>query len=235
MQLKILLQPEKSLCIPFNYQYQLQSAIYAKLAEVNASDFWHDNGFGGTNKFKAFCFGPLKGEYSVTYKRLCFANNVSLEIRSPIFEFCNNFQRAIELSPHIKLFNTELNVINASIENQHINKEYVRFLADSPITIYQRTENGKTHYYTPDDEQFYIGICNNYERKYESVYNKKPDDLMIRPSGEFKKIVTNYKGTWINAYKGILEAKGSSKALEFLYDTGMGAKNPQGFGFLSLL
>lgn len=235
MQLKILLKPEKQLCIPFNYQYQLQSAIYAKLAEINASNFWHDNGFGSINKFKAFCFGPLKGEYTVSDKKLCFSNNVSLEIRSPIFDFCNDFQRAVELFPSIKLFDTKLNIINAGISNQHINENYVRFSAVSPITVYKTTDDGKTHYFTPEDDKFYIGICNNYEHKYESVYNQSPDKLMIRPSGQFKKIVTNYKGTWINGYQGVIEAMGSSRTLEFLYNTGMGAKNPQGFGFLKIL
>ena len=44
MQILVRFQPSAPLIIPYNYNYQLQSALYALLAEVGESDFWHDKG-----------------------------------------------------------------------------------------------------------------------------------------------------------------------------------------------
>ena len=235
MQITLNLKPNKQLIIPFNYNYQLQSAIYTKLAEIGASDFWHDVGFGEINKFKAFSFGPLKGKYTVANNHIIFEDYVSFEIRSPIFGFCDDFQRAIELFPDFKLFNTELKVVNAYVFNKHINQNKALFFSETPIIIYTHQDDGFTKYFSPDDEEFFTGICNNFEHKYESIFNTPPEPIKIRPVGNFKKVVTKYKGTWLTAYRVQLEVLGSPKSLEFLYNTGMGTKNSQGFGFLKLL
>lgn len=235
MQIQVRLSPSKQLIVPFNYNYQLQSAIYTKLAEIGASDFWHDVGFGKINKFKAFSFGPLKGKYTVANNHIIFEDYVSFELRSPIYGFCDDFQRAIELFPDFKLFDTDLRVINAYVSNKHINQQQVSFSTDTPIIIYSRQEDGFTKYYSPEDEEFYVGICNNYENKYESILKKSAEPIKIRPIGNYKKVVTKYKETWLTAYRVQLEVLGSPKSLEFLYNTGMGTKNSQGFGFLKLL
>lgn len=235
MQILLQLQPDRPLCVPFNYQYQVQSAIYSKLSEIDCSDFWHDIGFGETRKFKAFTFGQLKGRYTVNNNKIFFENKVSLELRSPVFSFCDDMQRALELSPQIRLFDTNLTVTNASVANLHINRSSVVFKTESPVLVYQNTEPGKTRYFTPDEEEFYIGICNNFERKFEAVFNTPAERIQIRPAGSFKKVVTRYKATWLTAYQGVFEVKASPKSLEFLYNSGMGAKNPQGFGFIRLL
>lgn len=234
MQIQIQLEPQKQLYVPFNYNYQLQSAIYRKLSEIGASDFWHDNGFGNINKFKAFSFGSLKGKYEVKDNKILFEKSVLFEVRSPIFEFCDDLQRAIEHFPRFRLFDTELKVTNAAIFNKHINKNKVYFSTDTPITVYSSEDNGFTRYHTPDEEEFYIGICNNFENKFEAIYRKPAEKIMLRPVGEFRKVVTRYKQTWITAYRGKLEVQASPESLEFLYNTGMGGKNSQGFGFLNL-
>ena len=236
MQIILQLQPDRPLSVPFNYQYQLQSAIYKKLAEIDASDFWHDVGFGNARKFKAFSFGSLKGRYTVSENKILFENSVSLEVRSPVFAFCDDLQRAIELRPQLKLFDTYLTVINASIVNRHINRSPAVFKTESPVLVYRNAEQGKTRYFTPEEEEFYIGICNNFERKYEAIFNLPSEQIQIRPTGSsFKKVVTRYKATWLTGYHGIFEVKGSPKSLELLYNTGMGAKNPEGFGFIRVL
>ena len=236
MQIILQLQPDRPLCVPFNYQYQLQSAIYKKLAEIDASDFWHDVGFGDARKFKAFSFGSLKGKYTVSENKIRFENSVSLEVRSPVFAFCDDLQRALELNPQLKLFDTYLTVANASIVNRHINHSSAVFKTESPVLVYRNTEQGKTRYFTPEEEEFYIGICNNFERKYEAIFNIPSEHIQIRPTGSsFKKVVTRYKSTWLTGYHGVFEVKGTPKSLELLYNTGMGAKNPEGFGFIRVL
>lgn len=235
MQILLRLQPDRPLCLPFNYQYQLQSAIYAKLGEIDASDFWHDVGFGGKRKFKAFCFGPLKGKYTVRDNKILFENSISLEVRSPVFAFCDDLQRALELHPQIKLFDTTMTVTNVSIANLHINCPSAVFRTETPVLVYRNTEQGKTRYFTPEEDEFYIGLCNNFERKYEAVFRLPAEHIQIRQAGAFKKVVTRYKTTWLTTYQGVFEVKGSPKSLEFLYNAGMSSKSPQGFGFIRVL
>ena len=234
MQVHIQMAPKKPLIVPFNYNYQLQSSIYAKLAEINASTFWHDIGYGEINKFKAFNFGPLKGSYFVEDNHIHFRDSVTLEIRSPVFEFCDDLQRAVELNQNMKLFDTEMTILNADITNRHINKQSAFFKTETPITVYKNLEDGKRKYYNPEESEFFIGICNNFERKYEAINKCPPAPIQIRPVGDYKKVVTKYKSTWIIAYQVSIEAQGCSKSLEFLYNSGLGAKRSMGFGFVKL-
>jgi len=53
--------------------------------------------------------------------------------------------------------------------------------------------------------------------------------------GHHKRVVTKYKDTWINGWKGMYRISGSSRALEFIYNTGLGSKNSQGFGLLEVI
>ena len=234
MQLLLTFAPDQPLVLPFNYQHQLQSALYRKLAEVGASDFFHDSGFGNERKFKGFCFGALKGKYRVQGNKLHFESQVSLEVRSPVFAFCDHLQRSFELSPSLKLFDTGLTLADASLTNRHLNTEQVSFLAQTPITVYETLRDGSTYYFDPQQEDFFVGICNNFANKYRAITGMEPQGIMVRPAGEFKHIVTRYKDFYINAYQGPLEAKGTARELEFFYNTGAGAKSSQGFGFLQL-
>ena len=57
-QLIMTLQLKKDLIIPFNYNHQLQSAIYAKFREAGGLHI-HDSGFGEGREYKSFVFGAL--------------------------------------------------------------------------------------------------------------------------------------------------------------------------------
>ena len=234
MQIRLVMQPEKPLVIPFNYNYQLQSALYAMLGEVGESDFWHDNGFGDTAKFKGFCFGKLNGRYhaDTAVKKLCFADEVKLEVRSPSFAFIDSFQRALEQTPFLKLFDTRLNVTDAALFNKHLPGGSVKLTAVTPVVIHRTLPDGHTFFFTPEDDEFYEGICNNAARKYESITGQASPEILLSPLGEFKKTVTKYKDFYITGYTGSFEIKTELKVTEFLYNAGLGEKNSQGFGFV---
>lgn len=236
MQILLSFKPEKPLIIPFNYTYCLQSALYAMLGEVGASDFFHDEGFGEGLKFKGFCFGPLQGKYNTDRenKKIIFEDNVYLEVRSPVFDFIDAFQRAIEEHPFIKLYDTRLNVTGAQLMNRHLSEGITAFNAVTPVVIKEKLEDGHTKYLSPEEEEYFIRICRNIETKYASINGSLPDEVLIRPDGELKKVVTKYKNIWITGYTGAFEINTSLRMAEFIYNTGFGEKNSQGFGFLKL-
>ena len=220
--------------IPFNYNYQLQSALFAMLGEVGESDFWHDNGFGDAAKFKGFCFGKLNGRYhaDTAAKMISFDDEITLEIRSPSFAFIDSFQRALEQHPFLKLFDTRLDVTGAALLNKHLPGGSVILTAVTPVVIHRTLPDRHTVFFTPEDDEFYEGICNNASRKYESITGQKAPEILLRPLGEFQKTVTRYKGCYITGHTGSFKIRTELPFAEFLYNAGLGEKNAQGFGFV---
>lgn len=235
MQISLILTPYEPLEIPLNYNYQLQSAIYSKLKEVGASDFWHDSGFGEKETFKFFVFSPLSGNYKIVDKKIIFQDKINLEIRSPFFEFCDDLQRSIELNPTIKIFNQVLHVSGAFFNNRHINSDSVIFKTISPIMLSEKTEAEKTVFIKPVSPDFVYRLQENFYKKYKAVFDGQPPELKIELLEEGKKVVTRYKEIWLTGYHCTLKITGPDHALEFIYNTGLGERNSQGFGLMDII
>lgn len=234
MQIKLFFKTEPGFSLPFNYNHQLQSGIYRKLGEIGRSDFIHDVGYTSKH-FKGFVFGSVNGDLSVKEKKLVFGKSLFFELRSFSYEFCDDIQRSFERFPYMKFFDTELGLSDMKLGNVHINGERAEFCAQTPVIVHKKTQDGKTVYYSPDDEAFLPGLKENFIKKYSALTGKEASGISIDTFGNYKKTVTNYKGTWINAYKTNFIISGDSESLEFIYNTGLGAKNSQGFGMLDLL
>lgn len=237
MQILLKMRPVQPLIIPNNYNYQLQSALYAMLGEVGESAFWHDNGFGVITKYKGFCFGKLEGKYVINSenRKLCFENNIYLEIRSPSFEFADAFQRAVENHPYIKLYDTRLDIMEASLANLHLPTGNVTFEAVTPVAVHTTLPDGHTYFYFPSEDEFAVRLQNNLRHKFEAISGKEADTVHISPCGEFKKIVTKYKNYYITGYTGRFNVNTTIRMAEFIYNTGLGEKNSQGLGFVKVL
>ena len=232
MQIVLTFKVNHPIAFPYNYNYQVQSAILQKLREVGASDFFHDTGFSSDDGkiFKGFVFGKLSGEHSHINGHMVFSDTVSLEVRSPVFEFCDALQRSFELSPKIHLFDSELKICGASLNNYHINSNSAVFFADSPVVV---RVNSKC--LSPDDESFVTSLKKNFHDKYSIMRKATAGEIEISPLGNHKKIVTKYKGIILETYTGKYRIEGNSDSLEFLYNAGLGEKNSQGFGMLNVL
>jgi len=232
MQIILTIETDQPPVLPLSYNYMLQSAIYAKLREVGASDFPHDTGYGTNRRFKAFVFGPLTGRYSIEDKNIIFSDGVTLEIRSPVFGFCDALQRSIEREPYLALAGAKLRISGMRVENKHIEGGTVLFETLSPAVARMTLESGKTIYYSPYDSGFAKRVSDNFRRKFAACTGREPAPVIVRPVGSFKKTVTRYKGLWITAWSGRFETEGESEQLEFIYNAGLGEKNSQGFGMV---
>ena len=231
MQILIRFHNTSPFTIPLNYNYQVQSSIYKKLHEVGQSDFWHDVGIGDLQHFKTFVFGRLLGSNTISGKNITFHEDISLEIRSPIFSFCDALQRAIEQSPQIRLFDRQFSIEQCCLANQHLWYKQLTI----QIVIKQNCDDGKSIYYGPDCLDYSQRINKNYINKYNAVFGNTPKDISISPVRSIKKTVTTYKQTWITAYDGIFMLEGDIPYLEFLYNCGLGEKNAQGFGMFTVI
>lgn len=248
MRIKVTLQAkEKYLKIPANYQYMLQGFIYRQLAgDPDFQAFLHETGYQyEKRKFKAFTYSRLSGKsfYDQKRKQLIFEGPVTLYIGSAVSKFIQLLGQSLLLSDEFIFHQTKMTMEALQYEKEpEINGEKVKIKMLSPVTVYStfKTAQGKkrTQYYNPYDPAFSSLIAENARKKYEAFHKKTYDgQVVIRPVNvKIKdKVVTKFKNIYINAWNGIYELKAPQEVIRFLYDSGIGGKNSQGFGMFKIL
>ena len=123
-------------------------------------------------------------------------------------------------------------VVGASLANVHFSGGREILITHSPVAVYRTEPDGKTTFFAPDQPEFVPYLIANYENKYRAIIGGEPEHVTIQPLEPQRRIVTRFKEKWITCYKGKYALTGSSKALEFIYNTGLGVKNSAGFGML---
>lgn len=234
MQLKLKFNLDSPLEIPMNYKYQVQSALFSKLEEIGASEFWHSSGFGEAEIFKLFVPGPLTGNFTANNedKKLIFEDSISLEIRSPLFEFCDDLQRSFELNSDFKLFDRKLSLAEMALTNYHINTESANFRTVTPILVITKTDGRQLQFISPDDERFTQKLIDNFEKKFRALYEEEPPQIEIKVIEPGRQVVSKYKAAVLVAHHCLLNIKAPPQALEFIYNCGLGNRNSQGFGMI---
>lgn len=240
MQLVIHISLDKPLSLPVNYNHILQAVIYRSLNVMpDYANFLHSGGFTrGQRQYKIFQFSLLSGEYRIENRRITFYSDVSFEVRSPepllihlLGEYIWNY--GITFGDHTYT-DIQLELYDYTIEETEI---HIRM--KSPLTVYcTDPETETTCYFNPEEPQFYERVNDNFYRKYQAYYGVAPfSSVQMELCGNKipKKMVTRYKGSYITAWYGTYSLKGQRKYLDFLYQTGLGSKNSQGFGMFELL
>lgn len=240
MQLVVHIGLDEPLSLPINYNHILQAVIYHSLDLMpDYAAFLHNGGFTrGQRQYKMFQFSQLKGEYQITDKKITFFSEVSFEVRSPeplLIRLLGEgmWSQGIRFGEHTYT-DVQLELYDYTVEDQEL---LIRMR--SPLTLYATDEEtGKTFYFSPDDPAFYDMVDDNFYRKYEAYYGIPPmSRITLEKYGDkfSKKMVTRYQGILITAWYGTYRLSGKRKYLDFLYQTGLGAKNAQGFGMFEIL
>ncbi len=237
MQLFIKISLDKPLTLPINYQHILQSVLYRLMGNADMTDL-HDGGadYRG-RKYKLFTFGPLKGKYKVQNRQITFFDEVSFEFRCVDKAVASRVAGGIVLQG-ISFGDDHFSNIEVKSSDTIVKQREINIRMVSPITVYSTDEHKKTHYYSPEMDEFAKAISMNFARKYEAYTGKPPkEEISIThvASGEKEKYLTRYKGFIIEGYMGEYRLKGTSEALTFLFNTGLGAKNSQGFGMFEII
>ena len=240
MQLVIHMNLDRPLSLPINYNHILQAVIYQSLNTMpDYADFLHSGGFTrGQRQYKLFQFSQLTGAYRIENRRIIFHSDVSFEVRNPepllihlIGEYIWNY--GVTFGTHT------YTDINLELYDYTIEETELLIRMKAPLTVYcTEPESGRTCYFNPDEPQFYEMINDNFYRKYQAYYGVAPYSLIsMELHGDKipKKMVTRYKSSYITAWYGTYRLKGQRKYLDFLYQTGLGAKNSQGFGMFELI
>lgn len=240
MQLEVYIELEEKLVLPINYNHIVQSIIYKALSIMpDYADFLHESGYlRGNRQYKMFQFSQLNGNYKIHSKQIIFDSYVMLEIRSPEPLLMNllveSFYKNGITFGQFTYRNIRMELYDYTVEENELIIQM-----KSPLTVYSTDRlTGKTYFYNPDESKFYEAIRQNFDRKYQAYFGVEPySSIQIYKSDKdfSKKFVTKYQGNFITAWFGTFHLSGERKYLDFLYQTGLGAKNAQGFGMFGCL
>lgn len=238
IQIKFNLEANQ-LKLPLNHNHILHGIVLKWLGNQNYENFLHNCGFTFNNRiFKLYSFSELKGEYKLLDDgRIMFYKKIDFYIGSHDEKFIDYLFKNSIFREKITILDQDvficgIDMIDTTPKNNSYTVETL-----SPVTVYSSFEScqsKKTLYYHPNDKNFAQYIQENLIKKYNSFYGKNPEnsEFYIKTIGTPKEIKKRYKGFLIKGWHGKFKIAGSMELLKMAFDSGLGSKNSQGFGFI---
>ncbi|MEM3832824.1 MAG: CRISPR-associated endoribonuclease Cas6 [Thermoprotei archaeon] len=242
MRLTLRDQEDGRVVLPTNYNYLIQATIYHNISRELAT-FLHDKGFlFNKRQFKMFTFSRLEGHYMLDKKNKLFIydGNITLHISSPIKKFIEDLANTIVKKGFMVLGKHMLRVVDLAFPAMPtIKNGQLRIRMLSPLTVYSTlmTPDGKkkTYYFSPYEKEFSALINSNVKKKYYLLSGKNiKSNIKIKPL-RVKEVTTLYKDTVVKGWIGHFLLKGPKTLIMTAYETGLGAKNSQGFGMFEVI
>lgn len=248
MQLSLTISPaNEPICLPLASSEVIQGMLYHALSDDPAyANHLHEQGSTDSGRsYKLFCFSELfsKDRYEVDplAHTITYQSDISLEIRSTQPYFITLLFSYFTKNPNITLGGNAVTVRSPSLGDTHIFSDSIRVRTLSPITVYRTDDDGHTTYFSPenaDDRRFFEAVEANARRKWRSMYGTDNGfSLTVSPTTgtRYTRRMTRFKSTFITAWHGTFELSGTPQTLDFLYQTGLGSKNSQGFGLFGVV
>ena len=239
MQITVKLIKDK-ITLPIASCETIQGLIYKALSEDPLySESVHEKGkrFDG-RKFKLFTFADLKGKYETGDGVIMYSSEVVLTVRSSDSYIIQLLFLYFNKNEYVRLGNNSVAVGEVRLEDTHIFENRVTVRTLSPITVYRTEANGHTVYFSPDDGHFCDAIVSNARRKWASRFGSD-EGFSLRVTtcegARYIKRATRFKTTFITAWHGRFVLEGTPQVIDFLYQTGLGSKNSQGFGMFEIV
>ena len=243
MRFKINFFSGEEFSLPIHYNHLIQGFIYSHLDPILRVTL-HEKGFPyEKRKFKLFTFSRIQGRIKKEGDKFLIGRNFSLIISSSRKEILQSLAENLLREEKIILQRKEILINSIDIYPEPEIKEEMIIKMLSPITVYStlKKSNGdkKTYYYTPWEKEFSDLIKENLEKKYNLIHgekfrSKKFEISPLRVNNRDLKVI-KFKNTIIKGWMGLYRIKGEPELLKVGYDCGLGAKNSQGFGCLTLL
>lgn len=232
--LTITLQAKTPLRLPLAYHYMVQGALYSAWRE--AFPALHNEGYSdGIHTFRLFTFSPLQGRYSIEGKDILFSGEIRLEVRSPAAELMEELAARTLENGFMRFGRRELPVVDLRTRDRLLFYPSARIRTLGPITVHETLPDGKTLYYSPDEEAFVGLLTANLAAKLRAAGLEAAPVLGFRPTGKPpRKYVTVFKGIHITGYTGEFLLEAEPAAMGLLYYAGLGVRNSQGFGMFDI-
>lgn len=241
MRISVILEAEREINLPVQYNHILQGFLYNNLSDRDYREFLHHTGYREGNKvFRLFTYSRLQGKFRMNQQsgQISFQSPVEIIVSSAVEQFITDLAETLIKSDSNSLGRNRVEVKSISVHRDIKFNNEVKIKMLSPTVAYTTLQNDDikyTYYISPWKKQFVDIASKNLLTKHEIIHGFKPEnqELKIIPNGnqekKFEKTL-NYKGTIIKGYAGIYWLKGSPELIKVAYDTGLGSKNSQGFG-----
>ena len=219
----------------------IHGTIYRALSTAPAySHYLHDmsNMESGMRAFKKFAFSSLHGAYELADGNIRFIDCIKLEIRSCDPVFINILYQCFLRYPEVRLGRNTLYVSKIFVNHMFITTSYAAIEMKTPLVAYRTDEGNHTYFYSPDNTMFYQALERNAERKWEYITKGgRQAQIEITPLFETlpKMQKSVFKRTYITGWFGRYRLEGEPVLLNLLYDIGLGAKNPEGYGMFDYI
>lgn len=244
MRLLLELCSENEFVIPIHYNYLIQSFIYSAISPELA-EILHDYGFPlEKRRFKLFTFSRILGKYKINKDNgnIAFTSPFKIIVSSVIKDLIEEIAEELLRKENLKIASQEIHTNSIEVSDLPIEQDKLKIKMLSPITIYSTLSRAdgkkKTYYYTPFEKEFSELISENAKKKFRAFYHKRANgEIQLTPlkvnTGNQK--IISYKGTIVKGWMGIYELSGDPELMKLTYDTGLGGKNPQGFGCFEIV
>ncbi|MCS7137554.1 MAG: CRISPR-associated endoribonuclease Cas6 [Candidatus Caldarchaeum sp.] len=243
MRLRLSFLPVEGVCVlPVHYNHLVQGFFYRHLSPELATSL-HDEGFvEGRRHLKMFVFSRLMGNSVVRDGRIAFPDGFSLVVASPEVGFLESLALHLMDAGTLALGENRLRLASIEVAADEPYQCPVLLQALSPITVYStlhRADGGrKTYYYSPFETEFSEQIVCNLQRKWRVLNGSEvsAEGAYVKPHrvNTRNQHIALYKGTVIKGWSGIYEAYLPEPLFRMALDAGLGSKNSQGFGCVSV-
>lgn len=233
MQLHLTFTGE-GLNLPISYQSILQGMIYRGLyrADPAFSADLHEKGRAQSVDLpKLFVFGRLQGPYRIRGQNILFPKAVGLEIRSCDKQMICTLAAGLTVGESLPLGHNEVLLTECRIEDYRVETERISVRTASPFAVHTTYEARKIF----DEQQMRHKLLQNAREKWCATgHDPAQFALEIQWDAPPTPIHAVFKEIGIDAWNAAMTLTGSQEVLDLLYNTGLGAKNSQGFGLLDI-
>lgn len=211
--------------VPFDYPYHFARQIHKWLGENNR---WH-------NDISLYSYGMLSGgTLASTKKSLLFKNGGCLNITAWEPEFLTTIISGIEGDPFLLDGMFRLEEVEI-LEKPTFETNTVRFLLDSPVLLKKRREDGGTDFITFEKPDVAAELLTSITHKKMRLAGLDPElePICLAFDMDFetpKTKLININGIANRCSICPVIAKGSQRALQFVWSVGLGNSTGVGFG-----
>ncbi len=260
MRLRVKAIADRPCDLPFNYQYQLHSAIYHLIGLFSQEyfGFRHDEGLQSLSdrlkKYRLFTFSKLNVyPYCVDRSGFTLVKRVDFVFSTAIARSYEHLVQAIFVNKSLclRFGSEELNFTISEVESVRQPRlgNIAHFVCLSPITISSkrdeadgRSESHFLDYQNPQERDGLIANLHlNLVRKYEAI-QKFPFEgetafefeidpaYLERRQGKIDKLIHFKNGMKIKAFEAPFRVKADPRLIRIGYECGFGEQNSAGFG-----
>lgn len=225
--------------LPVHYNRPLQGLFYYLMSDTVPK--YHDLGTRSEDKkLKLFTFSRIYpyNSFKVENRRMIFKGLFNIYFASPIDKLVEAVLHSLNEQKVVRIEKNYFTLRKYEVIQNEVDEEMlVKTL--SPITAYSTivlpNGNRYTHYFSPYSSDFKKLIEENLKRKASALgIVIKNNNFYIEPYGitEKNEKLLFYKDIIIKGWTGYFILKGETQLLKLALNSGLGAKNAQGFGMI---